>query len=141
VHALETIWRRIGFSLTIVLSFSACLSAQNTQNVLVLHEGNANHPANVISSGVFRELFASDPRTQFFEEYIDEDRLGASDERLEVALLKKYGDRKMDLVIGDGRPGFTLRFSSGVAKNFGLRRPSSSILSISASCLQSCRPI
>jgi signal transduction histidine kinase len=113
VHALETIWRPVGFSLTIVLLFSACLSAQNTKNVLVLHEGNANHPANVISSGVFRELLASDARNQFFEEYIDEDRLGASDERLEVALLKKYGDRKMDLVIGDGRPGFTFLLRRG----------------------------
>jgi hypothetical protein len=53
------------------------------------------------------------PRNQFFEEYIDEDRLGASDERLEEALREKYSDKKMDLVIGDGRPGFTFLLRRG----------------------------
>jgi signal transduction histidine kinase len=113
VAALETIWRRVGFSVTFALLFPVCLSAQNTRNVLVLHEGNANHPANVITSGVFRDLIGSDPRNQFFEEYIDEDRLGASDERLEETLREKYADKKMDLVIGDGRPGFTFLLRRG----------------------------
>jgi signal transduction histidine kinase len=113
VAALETIWRRLGLAAAFALFFSVCLSAQNTRNVLVLHEGNANHPANVITSGVFHDLLASDPRNQFFEEYIDEDRLGASDERLEDALREKYSDKKMDLVIGDGRPGFTFLVRRG----------------------------
>ena len=30
------------------------LKAQTTRNVLVLHEGNATHPANVITSGTLR---------------------------------------------------------------------------------------
>lgn len=110
---LETIWRRVGFSETFALLFSVCLSAQSTRNVLVLHEGNANHPANVIASGVFHERIGSDPRNQFFEEYIDEDRLGASDEQFEDALREKYGGKKMDLVIGDGRPGFTFLLRRG----------------------------
>jgi hypothetical protein len=48
-----------------------------------------------------REAFGSSPRNEFFEEYIDEDRLGASDERLAESLRKKYLGTKMDLVIGD----------------------------------------
>ena len=106
--ALVTIWRGVGLFLTVALLLPIPLWAQTTRNVLVLHEGNATHPANVITSGVFREVFGSGPRNQFFEEYMDEDRLGASDENLAESLHRKYTGKKMDLVIGDGWPA--LRF-------------------------------
>ena len=72
----------------------------------MLHEGNANHPANLVTSVVFRDVLGSDARNQVFEEFIDEDRLGASDENLQETLRRKYTTRKIDLVIGDGRPAF-----------------------------------
>jgi hypothetical protein len=104
VSAFETIWRRVGFSINVAPLFSVCLSAQNTRNVLLLHEGNANHPANVITSGIFHEILGSNARNQFFEEYMDEDRLWASDERLAESLREKYAGKKIDLVIGDSIP-------------------------------------
>jgi signal transduction histidine kinase len=110
--ALSTAFRVVS-PVAIALLFSVCAIAQNTRNVLVLHEGNANHPANVISSRVFHELLGSDPQNQFFEEYMDEDRLGASDERLEEALREKYSSKKMNLVIADGRPALTFLLRRG----------------------------
>jgi len=106
--ALDTVSRRFVSSVAVALLVCVCVSAQNTRNVLVLHEGNANHPANVISSRVFHEIFGSDLRNQFFEEYMDEDRLDASDERLEESLEKKYGANTINLLIADGQPA--LRF-------------------------------
>jgi signal transduction histidine kinase len=113
VGALETIWRRVGFSVAIGLLFTVCINAQNTKSILLLHEGNANHPANLITSGIFRETIGSDPRNQFFEEYMDEDRLGASDEQLQESLREKYGGKKMNLVIGDGRPALNFLVKRG----------------------------
>jgi signal transduction histidine kinase len=104
---------RAGCWLTIALLFPLFLSAQKTKNVLVLHEGNVNHPATLITSAVFREAFGSGSGNQFFEEYIDEDRLDASDEALEASLREKYGNTKMDLVIGDGRPALTFFLQRG----------------------------
>jgi signal transduction histidine kinase len=106
-----SVWRGAGFLLIITLLLSACLRAQNIKNVLLLHEGNANHPANVITSGVFHQIIGVEARNQFFEEYMDEDRLGASDESLVETLRAKYSGRRMDLLIVDGRPAlhFILR--------------------------------
>lgn len=104
----KTIRRKIGYLLTVVLMMPVCLSAQGAKNILILFEGNANHPANRICYEVFRGVFGSDQRNQIFEEYIDEDRLSPSDEGLEETLHQKYAGRKMDLIIGDGLP--VLRF-------------------------------
>lgn len=68
-----------------------------------------NHPANLVTSEVFRTAFGAGSGSQFFEEYIDEDRLGASDESLEESLGKKYGNIKMDLVIGGDSIGAKVR--------------------------------
>ena len=98
-----------------VLLFPLCLVAQHTRNVLVLHEGNANHPGNLIESRIFREAFSSDPRNQLFEEYIDEDRLDVTSERLAESLRQKYLGKKMDLVVGGGRPSFNFLLQRGPA--------------------------
>lgn len=104
----RTIWLKIGLSLSAALMGPSCWGAQTPKNVLILFEGNANHPANAISYGVFQEAFGSDQANQIFEEYIDEDRLGPSDEILGEMFKRKYAGRKMDLIIGDGLP--VLRF-------------------------------
>ena len=110
---IVAILRSVKCFLPIAVLFSGSLWAQNTRNVLVLHEGNVNHPANVITSAVFREAFGSGPSNQFFEEYIDEDRLGASNESLVEVLRNKYAGKKMNLVIGDGRPALKLFLQYG----------------------------
>jgi len=72
-----------------------------------------NHPANAISSEVYRNTFGSAAGSQFFEEYIDEDRLHGDEDRLAELLREKYQGRKMDLVIGDGWPSFSFLLHRG----------------------------
>lgn len=112
-QVLIVLRRGVGFLLAAALPFSLCSNAQTTRNVLLLHEGNANHPANVITSGVFHQFISADPRNQFFEEYMDEDRLGASEAGLAEALRDKYLGQKMALVIGDGRPALQFLMKRG----------------------------
>jgi signal transduction histidine kinase len=80
---------------------------------MVLYQGNVTHPANVISSEVLRETFASAPGSQFFEEYIDEDRLHGHEDGLADFLREKYRGKKMDLVIGEGWPSLKFLLHRG----------------------------
>jgi signal transduction histidine kinase len=76
--------------------------------VLVLLEGSPNLPVNSIFTGIFRQAFGADDRNQFFEEYFDERRLTVDNENLAQALSRKYGEKKVALIIGVGEP--TLNF-------------------------------
>ncbi|PWT83584.1 MAG: hypothetical protein C5B58_06310 [Acidobacteria bacterium] len=97
----RTVWSS---ALMLLLAFASITRAQSGKNILILFEGNADHPANMMVYDVFRNAFASDQRNQTFVEYIDEDRLGPSDDILEETFRSKYAGTKMDLVVGDGRP-------------------------------------
>jgi signal transduction histidine kinase len=104
------------FRLSVIIIAALCgfsARAQNVKNILVLHEGNANHPANVIASSVFHKVFDLAGQNEFFEEYMDEDRLGANDNSLETSLRKKYSGKKIDLVVSDGRPALMFLLSRG----------------------------
>ena len=121
-RALATIGRFLG--LTIVLLLSADLRAQKPTNVLALHEGNTTHPANVIASDVFRRSFAKSPQNQFFEEYMDEDRVREKHENFAESLRQNYIGKQMNLVISDGWPalqfvlGYGEQLWPGVPKIF-----------------------
>jgi signal transduction histidine kinase len=93
--------------------YPARICAQGTRNVLVIHHGSSNFPANVVMSAVFREIIGSDLRNQLFEEYVDEDRLDSDGEVDEEALLRKYDGKKFDLIIGDGRMPFRFLLERG----------------------------
>lgn len=97
-----SVWRWVTPPLGIALLFSGCSRAQSPTNVLVLHEGNANNPAKVISSGVYREVFVSSSPNQIFEESMGANGLGAS----AASLAKPLGAKNL-VVFANGRPALT----------------------------------
>ncbi len=105
--ALATI-RRLGLSATAAALFAIPLRAQNAKNVLIIHDGNANYPANIIYSRVLHKLIASETKYQVFEDYVDQIRLDTSEDHLATLLAKKYAGKKMDLVVTEGQ--FALTF-------------------------------
>jgi signal transduction histidine kinase len=109
--ALDTVSRRFVLSVAVALLACVCVSAQNTRNILILHVGSANQPAHLRISRVFRDVLGAAPHNQFFEEFVDYDRLKADDQTLVETLGKKYAGKKMDLVLSDGGPvlNFLLR--------------------------------
>jgi signal transduction histidine kinase len=72
------------------------------KNVVVLHTENSHLPANAIVSKVIQETIGADQRNQIFEEYLDENRLGPNYPLVVDALRRKYGDKKIDLVLTFG---------------------------------------
>ena len=86
----------------VVASVAPSLLAQNPKNVLVLHDGNANYPANIIFSAALHKTFVPETRYQIFEDYVDEPRLNGSEDQLADIFAKKYAGKKMDLVITEG---------------------------------------
>ncbi len=100
--------RRIGLSATAAALFATSLRAQVAKNVLIIHDGNANYPANIIYSAALHKVFASETKYQVFEDYVDQLRLDTSEDHLATLLAKKYAGKKMDLVVTEGR--FALTF-------------------------------
>ena len=90
-------------SLVVLLAIALCAPgrearADNVKNILILHFERPQLPANVIASRVFEQVFANLPH-QFFDEYLDETRLGSDYSHIADALEAKYSHQKIDLVI------------------------------------------
>ncbi len=100
--------RRIGLSVTAAALLATPLRAQGAKNILIIHNGNANYPANIIYSGVVHKVLASETKYQVYEDYLDQLRLDSSEDHLATILEKKYAGKKMDLVVTEGR--FALMF-------------------------------
>jgi signal transduction histidine kinase len=103
----------------LVLLLAACLCtsgrgvlAQDIKNILILHFERPQLPANVIASRVFEQVFARQPH-QFFDEYLDETRLGSDYSPIAVALQGKYAHERIDLVITIGPQVFTFLLRYG----------------------------
>ena len=91
-------------SLVLLLAIGLCAPgreahAENVKNILVLHFERPQLPANLIASRVFEQVFAHQIPHQFFDEYLDETRLGNDYSHIATALEEKYAHQKIDLVI------------------------------------------
>ncbi|HEY6308784.1 MAG TPA: PAS domain-containing protein [Candidatus Angelobacter sp.] len=85
------------------------------KSILVLHEGWEKWPSNALVNAQLQETFAKNDKfeAQFFQEYVDELRLGRSIPEMAEALHRKYAAQKFDLIITVGYVPFSLMLSRG----------------------------
>src|SRR5215472_3752722 len=105
--------RCVSVFLTAVALLASQARAQGVKNVLVIHDGNANYPANVIYSAVLHRVFAPETKYQVFEDYVDQLRLAGSQDHLVEILARKYAGKKMDVVVTEGRDALALFLEHG----------------------------
>jgi PAS domain S-box-containing protein len=93
------------------------LCALPVKNILVIHEGWEKWPSNTLVNAQIQETFASDKsfEDQFFQEYVDEWRLGSNTYRMGEALRQKFAKQKFDLIIAVGSTPFKLLLSRRAA--------------------------
>jgi PAS domain S-box-containing protein len=112
-------WRQLvaRFAVVCFLTvFSFCsLHALPVKNILILHEGWEKWPSNTLTNTQIQETFAADNslEEQFFQEYLDEWRLGRSIPEMAEALHRKYAAQKFDLIIAVGFTPLSLLLSEG----------------------------
>jgi PAS domain S-box-containing protein len=106
--------------LALVGLISACpcwcaplLPAKPAKNILVIHEGWDTFPSNAVANAQLQEVFDRTLDPQFFQEYMDEWRLGLSLPEIAAALHRKYAAHKIDLIFTVGFTPFDLLRSQG----------------------------
>ncbi|MEG9432814.1 sensor histidine kinase [Terriglobus sp. ADX1] len=97
-------------ALLLATCFFVAASAQSAppKNIFVLHMENSHAPANIAASDAIRQVLGHEPTVQIFEEYLDEDRLGADSAAMADAFARKYAGQHFDLIMTIGPP--SLRF-------------------------------
>jgi PAS domain S-box-containing protein len=85
------------------------------KSILVLHEGWEKWPSNALVNAQLQEAFGRDNsfEEQFFQEYVDEWRLGRSIPEMAEALHRKYAIHRLDLIVAVGFTPFNLLVSQG----------------------------
>lgn len=105
------------FAVACLFTASPCWSAQGQpiKNILVLHEGWEKWPSNALVNAQIQEVFAAENvfDEQFFQEYVDEWRLGHSIPEMAEALHRKYSAQKFDLILAVGFTPFNLLLTQG----------------------------
>ena len=90
------------FCLVLAASFSTVgeiARAQEHKNILILHMENSRVPGSTLASKVIEQVIGSRPKFQYFDEYLDENRLGTDYRVVAANLQRKYVNQKMDLII------------------------------------------
>jgi signal transduction histidine kinase len=87
--------------------------AQETKSVLILHMESSQVPANIIASKTIEQVIGSRPKFQYFDEYLDENRLGTDYSGIAQGLQRKYVNQKMDLIITVGSQAARFLFQYG----------------------------
>ena len=90
------------FCLVLAASFSTVgeiARAQEPKNILILHMENSRVPGSTLASKVIEQVIGSRPKFQYFDEYLDENRLGTDYRVVAANLERKYVNQKMDLII------------------------------------------
>jgi PAS domain S-box-containing protein len=104
----EALLKPIILVLAVALLLSAgpsCFAqAKPVKNILVLHEGWEKWPSNALVNTQIQKTLNSDDRfeAQFFQEYMDEWRLGQSIPETAQTLHRKYGNERLDLIVAVG---------------------------------------
>jgi signal transduction histidine kinase len=105
----------------LLLMFAAVLPgtraiAEEPRNILILHMENAHLPGNALVSKTIEQTIGRPPAFQYFDEYMDENRLGTDFTNLATSLQQKYSNQKIDLVISAGPPAmrFVLQYGDQV---------------------------
>ena len=90
------------FCLVLAASFSTVCEiarAQEPKNILILHMENSRVPGSILASKAIEQVIGSRPNFQYFDEYLDENRLGTDYSVIAANLQRKYVNQKMDLII------------------------------------------
>src|ERR1700759_4104291 len=78
--------------------------AEEPRSILILHMENAHLPGNALISKTVEQTIGGPPRFQYFDEYMDENRLGTDFSSLAASLQQRYSNRKIYLVVAAGPP-------------------------------------
>jgi hypothetical protein len=89
--------------------------AQEPKNVLILYMESPRVPGNILASKTIEKVLGSRPKFQYFDEYLDENRLGTDYSGIADGLRRKYVNQKMDLVITVGPQAARFLFQYGDA--------------------------
>jgi signal transduction histidine kinase len=80
----------------------ATANAQKPKNILILHMENSRVPGNALVSRTIEQVIGAYPKFQYFDEYLDESRLGRDYSGFAEGLRRKYANQKMDLIVTEG---------------------------------------
>jgi PAS domain S-box-containing protein len=123
--------RRLPLGKAVTVLLAACcfmilpsrpVQAQPVKNILVLHEGWEKWPSNALVNSQLQAVFGGDGsfEVHFFQEYVDEWRLGRSLPDVAEALHRKYAKQKLDVIVAVGFVPFNLLLSQSTKDFHGV---------------------